>query len=87
MLLEAGCRWKLGDSQSINVWFDPWLRDSNNIKVETPMYEEYNFLTVSNLFIPGSRCWNLSLLRIFFNERDVKVISSIPCTFGPTKDT
>lgn len=87
MLFEKGCRWKIGDGRFINVWTDAWLHDQGYLKVTTPMDDEYCFLTVSDLFISGTHNWNVSLLRTFFNERDVIAISSIPCRAGNCNDT
>ena len=36
VLLEGGCRWKIGDSRNIRVWGDPWLKDEGNFRVVTP---------------------------------------------------
>lgn len=39
-------------------------------------------LMVSNLFLPGTRSWNVALLNDIFTVSDVHYIQSIPCSFG-----
>lgn len=80
MLLKKGSRWRVSDGRSINFWNDPWLRDQANMKVETPMMEDFSNLIVSDLFMPGTKRWNVDLLKEIFHECDVMAICSIPCT-------
>lgn len=32
VIIERGFRWKIGDGHSINVWTEPWLRDTTNFR-------------------------------------------------------
>lgn len=34
-IITMGYRWRIGTCATISVWDDPWLRDSNNLFVET----------------------------------------------------
>lgn len=51
---------------------------TNYLQVETLIVEELSFLKVMDLMIPGCKEWDLELLHDYFNERDVKEITSIP---------
>ena len=39
VLLEGGCRWKIGDGRNILVWGDSWLKDEGNFRVVTPLQD------------------------------------------------
>lgn len=58
------------------------------MKVETPVVDDYDFLTILNLFfLPNTKCWNVDLINALFNERDARAITSIPCNFRSSNDT
>lgn len=66
MLLQDGCRYKIGDGNYVNVWKDSWLRDMGNLKVETTLNVELYSLKVAYLFIPDTKKWNMELIMNLF---------------------
>ncbi|RVW31876.1 Transposon TX1 uncharacterized 149 kDa protein [Vitis vinifera] len=62
-ILLKGSRWRIGDGCSIDVWNNPWLRDTENFKVETPIIHDLAHLKVHDLWIHGSwnMLWDLSI--------------------------
>ena len=38
-ILKQGCKWRIGDGSSINIWHDPWLKNNDNLKLLTPIIE------------------------------------------------
>ena len=60
-ILKQGCRWRIEDGSSINIWHDPWLKNNDNLKLLTPIIEGLEVLQVQDLFIPGSRDWDIEL--------------------------
>ncbi|RVX23698.1 putative mitochondrial protein [Vitis vinifera] len=53
-ILLKGSRWRIGDDCSIDVWNNPWLRDAENFKVETPIMHDLAHLKVHDLWIHDS---------------------------------
>lgn len=85
-VLRRGIRWKIGDGTKVNVWTENWLRDADNMKVQTPMILDMNNLTVHDLLIPGAREWDVELINDLFITRDVEEITSIPLCHGLSCD-
>ncbi|CAN0876335.1 Putative ribonuclease H protein At1g65750 [Linum grandiflorum] len=77
-LLSRGLRWKIGDGRNINVWTDPWLKDDDNLRVETPINPTWSHLKVADLFIPYTTKWNEPLLTSIFLDRDTRAVMSLP---------
>ncbi|XVF52726.1 hypothetical protein PTKIN_Ptkin05aG0041600 [Pterospermum kingtungense] len=75
---NKGLRWKIGTGVGINVWSDPWLRDSSNMFIETPIVPALHDLTVIDLMVPGVKMWDIEQIKDLFCERDVIEILSIP---------
>lgn len=70
MVLNKGCRWKIGTDRNIDVWGDPWLRDENNFFISTPVNPALNGMKVNELIIPGSVSWDYEMIHAYFNYRD-----------------
>lgn len=58
----------------------PWLNESSNFYVTTPVMEGLEDLLVSDLFILGTRHWDRDLIQHAFNPRDAAAILSTPIT-------
>lgn len=86
VLLEKGIRWKVGDGRHIKVWADPWLRDSSNMKIESPCIPELSDLLVHDLMTPEHMEWGIALLHDLLTDRDVSQIISIPLGFSNHED-
>ena len=79
-ILKMGCRWRIGNGKSINVWQDSWLKDDTHLHLITPIVEGLENLMIHNLFIPITREWDIELLQELFCPRDVQAITQIPAS-------
>ncbi|KAL8548930.1 hypothetical protein ACS0TY_007984 [Phlomoides rotata] len=73
-LVRRSCRWKIGDGTSIRVWGIPWLNREADFYVRTPIIEGLESLLVSDLFLPGTRVWNVTLINWIFTEEERGVV-------------
>ena len=76
--LKHGCRWHIGDGNSINIWHEPRLKDDANLRLFKPMIEGLESLLVQDLFIPGTRDWDIELIEDLSPPRDVAAIFRTP---------
>ncbi|CAN1146055.1 Putative ribonuclease H protein At1g65750 [Linum perenne] len=77
-IVNSGFRWRIGDGACVSVWGSPWIRDDDNLYVNTPRDEDLNGLRVCDLFIPGLREWDVELVHSLFKARDAAKILNIP---------
>ena len=75
-IFSQGCRWHIGDGNSINIWQDAWLKNDDGLKLTTPIIEGLENLQVYELFIPGSHEWDIELLEELFYPKDVVAIAN-----------
>ena len=61
----------MDDGTRINVWMDPWIRDSPHFKPTTPIIAGLEDLKVAALCSHDLHCWNADLLRPLLNDHDV----------------
>ena len=69
------------------MWNNPWLRDAENFKVETPIIHDLAHLKVHDLWIHGCKEWGVELLREIFSPRDAQAITSIPLSSKSPPDS
>ncbi|XP_027102977.1 uncharacterized protein [Coffea arabica] len=84
-ILEAGLRKRVGDGQSISIWDDRWLPNSEDGRVKTQRREEVGVFRVSDLIQEGK--WNKELIVQVFEEQEGKEILRIPLSVFERKDT
>ena len=77
-ILKMGCRWRIGNVKSINVWQDFWLKDDTHLHLLTPIVEGLENLMVQDLFIPRTWEWDIELLQELSCPRDVQAIAQTP---------
>ena len=75
-----GCRWRIGNGKSINVWQDFWLKDDTHLHLLTPIMEGLENLMVQDPFIPRTREWDIELLQELFCPKDVQAIAQTPAS-------
>ncbi|KAL8533383.1 hypothetical protein ACS0TY_009679 [Phlomoides rotata] len=85
-LVRMGCRWKIGDGTTIRVWGMPWLNRDSDFFVRTPMLPGWEAVLVSDLFVPGTRVWNMELINWIFTEEDRDVILKTTPGMGDAGD-
>ena len=64
--------------QSINIWEDPLVRDTESFRITTPFHQDLAQLKVVDLWIHGTREWDIELLEELFISRDIEAIANIP---------
>lgn len=52
------------------MWDDPWLRDDNSFFISSPRIVGLENVCLNDLFILGTRVWDMTLLHDFFTEVD-----------------
>lgn len=77
-LVKRGIRWKIGDGSKINIWVFPLLKNDNNFFISTKPIAGHEDSKVVDLLIPGTRKWDVDLLRETFLAEDVQKILSTP---------
>ncbi|XP_058003660.1 uncharacterized protein LOC110673651 [Hevea brasiliensis] len=75
-LIRDGLLWRVGDGNDIAIWLDSWLPDVAFPMVTTTFDFNFGVYMVSDLITDGA--WNIDLVNRVFNERDRKLILSIP---------
>nr|DAD38904.1 TPA_asm: hypothetical protein HUJ06_013226 [Nelumbo nucifera] len=70
IVLEKGCRWRIGNGQHIRVWDDLWLKEIGNFKADSPRVEGLEDIVVSDLWIPGHMEWDVEMIHELFGPRD-----------------
>ena len=79
-ILEKGCRWRTGDGHTINIWKDPRIRIPNNFRLITPAAAPFMHvrIVIPDLWIHGSKEWDVELLAEIFQRTDAQAIANIP---------
>ncbi|CAN1787360.1 Putative ribonuclease H protein At1g65750 [Linum perenne] len=85
-VVRQGIRWRIGDGSTIRVWDDPWINDDASRFVTTEPMVEMTDLKVNELWIPGTKQWDVELIEELFNDRDAKAITEIPLNGNHTPD-
>ncbi|XP_074327890.1 uncharacterized protein LOC141665806 [Apium graveolens] len=71
-----GYRWVLGDGEIIKCCQDPWLIAKADFRViQTHSYVDRN-IRVADLFVPGSKDWDISIVGSTFSANDAALILS-----------
>lgn len=79
-------RWRVGDGTTIRILEDRWLPDKVNPFVSTNPYPYLEAATVSSLKNAQDTGWDEDVISDIFNERDAKLILSIPLAMCSRKD-
>jgi hypothetical protein len=74
---KRGCVWRVGDGQKINIWSDPWIPTSPNMRIISPRNGAV-YTKVSDLIDPTTGHWDEEMLNTLFCTVDVGRILQIP---------
>lgn len=85
-VLQEGLIWRVGNGESVNIWFDRWIPRPSTFKVQSPMQDHYVGWKVSSLIDKSTSYWNQVLLREMANAEEVEVISRIPISVSNAPD-
>ncbi|XP_019167627.1 PREDICTED: uncharacterized protein LOC109163330 [Ipomoea nil] len=77
-LLMSGCRRRIGNGMSTQVWTTPWLPDRQNPYFETDQVHNGHPMLVSDLIDAHTGSWNHDFLHQNFNSRDTGLILKLP---------
>ncbi|KAL8106069.1 hypothetical protein AgCh_029753 [Apium graveolens] len=77
-VLKQGYRWVVGDGRSINVSNDAWLRGKHGNRVDDQYLTTVSGLKVSNLFISGTKDWDVIKVHSLFSSSDARCILEMP---------
>lgn len=86
-IVKLGCRRRIGDGMSTRVWEVPWLPCPSNGFLTTPMPDQLTNTLVNNLMEENGRGWDDEILRDICNDRDRKLIETIPIPIRSREDS
>ncbi|CAN1136231.1 Putative ribonuclease H protein At1g65750 [Linum perenne] len=84
-LIRCACRWRIGDKQ-ISVWNDQWLKLDGQLRTRSSCPTGCEEMMVRDLWIPGTRYWDVGLLEELFSPDEVKAILGVTCVMGEGPD-
>ena len=77
LIIKAACL-LVGNGDSIRTWSDLWIPDLPSITPTPKVDANLDFaLVVSQLFTPNRSSWDISKLRLLFEEHVVDLIQKI----------
>lgn len=76
-LINRGAKWVIGNGLSVWVWKDNWLQGDCAFPPIGPRAEIYPMMTVKDLFLSGTRMWDIVKIRRLVRAEDVPRILQI----------
>lgn len=76
--IKSCCKWRVGNVESINIWTDPWVPNSDTLSNLSIISTNSNLTKVSELIIPHSSSWNEPLITSLFGHAIITSILNIP---------
>ncbi|XP_019162163.1 PREDICTED: uncharacterized protein LOC109158690 [Ipomoea nil] len=77
-IVKMGSHWCIGDGKSTRIGCDPWMPDVGNPHVVTQLHESVSMAPVSSLMNEHGTAWDVDCVEDVFEERDARLILSIP---------
>ncbi|XP_074356304.1 uncharacterized protein LOC141696006 [Apium graveolens] len=75
---KQGYRWVVGDGRSINLGADKWLRGKEGHRVDEQCLSLVRNLKVCDLFVSGTKEWDVTKVHNLFSSSDARFILAIP---------
>lgn len=75
--MQAGCRWRVGDGNSIHVWYDKWLPRLYTFQPITVPPAQVRDMVVGDLINADNASWKVELIRDIFRKEDANLIFSM----------
>ncbi|CAN1335989.1 Putative ribonuclease H protein At1g65750, partial [Linum perenne] len=85
-LIRCGCRWKIREGR-IEVWKEQWLKRDECLGIRSVCPLGLEEMMVQDLWIPGTRSWDVGLLEELFKPEEVKAILAVTCVTGGEADS
>ena len=77
-VLLRGCRWRIGNGNSVRIWQHHWLPRKHPPQVLSPMVETLANAKVATLIEETSRQWNHEMINGIFTPLEAELIKAIP---------
>ena len=81
-LLKENMGWVVGDGSSINVWNDPWLSLTDQLRPTGPATEASRNLKVADLFNENSKIWNMETVQMLLPQWEGTIKAIQPSITG-----
>lgn len=75
--LKQGFRWVVGDGKSINVGADKWIKRKEGHRVDGHCLNSVSGLKVCDLFVSGTKEWDVTKVHNLFSSSDAEYILAI----------
>lgn len=76
-VIKQGARWRIGNGNSVNVWFKNWLPSLSYPKILSPLIDDAQEITVNSFINPFTRQREVGLLNSSFSPTKVELIKKI----------
>lgn len=77
-LVKKGVRWSIGGGDSIPIWESPWLCNGESLSCPIGLPFELQHLSISDLWVHGSKCWNEAFIGNFLPTQIAEKIIKTP---------
>lgn len=85
-IVQKGCRWQVGNGDSIRLWFDKWLPTPSSFRLTSPPIGLRIDANVNSIINPSSNSWQADVIRQAFSPDDATTILGIPLSSKCTVD-
>ncbi|XP_042944649.1 uncharacterized protein LOC122278535 [Carya illinoinensis] len=85
-LMVKGCRWRVGDGESINIWTDIWLPGQNQTPLGLYQESRSSCQRVAQLIDGETGWWEIEIVRRTLPPREASDVLRIPLGPSPRED-
>lgn len=85
-VIEKGCRWIVGNGNSINIWDDPWLSKPPSFKAISPRINNTSYVKVGDIIDHETMKWKVDIVKEIFIPFKAEEILNTPIPSHPTDD-
>lgn len=86
-LIKKGVKWVVGNGEKIRAWQDKWLfGEDDQLSPTGPGAESFPFLLVKDLFVSGTKTWDIPKISSLFRQEDVNKILKIRPSYTGNQD-
>ncbi|XP_013639377.1 PREDICTED: uncharacterized mitochondrial protein AtMg00310-like [Brassica oleracea var. oleracea] len=81
-LICSNAGWAVGNGESIHVWTDSWLSNTEQLRPMGPAPENQQDLMVAHLLLPDKSDWDREAIRRVIPHEESKIVSLKPSRTG-----